>query len=918
MASLERGFHPEPVPQSTIVPAEGATVIITTGPGDEDSTIDQASGAELIPNDDGGVDVNLEPSNQNEPRQGGHSANLATLISPGERDRISSVLLEAIQADELTMRDWLDNRSEGIDLLGFKLEKPRSDSGTGPVPGMSTVRNPALAEAVVRFQSNASAELFPAEGPVKVRDDTPPPPESAAMDQRRQQPMGAPAGTPMPATSADLAEALEKGMNYHLTVTDKGYRPDSVRMLFWVGYGGCGFKKVYNDPLRRMPLSRSVDAADIIISNFANDIDDAGRLTHRIMMRQSTLRRMQIAGVYRDIELGSMPVETFTSYDEKKAEVQGFQVRNKRPEDQDHTIYECYCELDIQGFEHKDEDGKVTGLNLPYRVTIEKDSREVLEIRRNWKEEDPNCIAKRVFVKYPFIPAFGFHDIGLLHLLGNSTRALTAAWRESLDAGMYASFPGFLYSDLVSRQDSNEFRIAPGSGARIKTGGRPIGDVVMPLPYKDPSTGLMMLTKEIQENAQRLGGTAELQVAEGRQDAPVGTTLAMIEQATKMLAAVHINLHAAQMEEFQLLRDCFREDPEAFWRFDTRASRKQWEIDEFLAALNACDLVPAADPNTPSRMHRIMKAMAIKQLQAASPTLYDATAVDAYVLRIVGVSDPYTLFASVAAQAAAAQQPQGPPPDPAKMAEIQLKGQQQQNENSARLAEMQSEQKDRDQNMALKQQQTNTESADRAADRLSRERESQMREETQRLKMAGEAAQAGLIPPNVALAAATGQPLQPPAPGLGGPSPAFAAGGRVGLAEGGIVPDPIDFTDKYNTPLAPDAEHKFQAWAKANPRLGNTYDYDARGFWASGGAEAPNGHATDQFKKPNHPSFSNQSQYNGTDGFVGGNWAKGPDEKWRFNPGPANVAMHGVGGLSDYFKKSDPDVQLVVPTAEGP
>lgn len=446
--------------------------------------------------------------------------------------------------------------------------------------------------------------------------------------------------------------------------------------------------------------------------------------------------RMQIAGAYRKTAFHD-PHSQPTEVDRQIAEVQGFRVDNQRPEDMLTTIYESYVELDIVGFEHKDKDGNQTGLQLPYRVTIDKDSREVLEIRRNWREDDPDCIAKRVFVKYPFVPAFGFYDIGLLQILGNADRALTAAWRVMLDSGMFANFPGFLYSDAASKQLTNEFRIPPGGGMRVQTtAGADIRQAIMPLPYKEPGPGMLSLIQAIEATSQRVGGTADMPLAEGKQDAPVGTTLALIEQATKMLSAVHIRLHAAQSEEFQLLKDLFKEDPEAFWRQNKRPAR-QWEVQEFLAALDNMDVVPAADPNTPSHMHRLMKAMAIKQLQGLNPELYDARAVDEKIMRMIGVSDPESLFA--------------PPPDPnaqpsadpaamAKMAELQLKGQQQQMEAAAKMHQTQIDAANAARDQQLHAHETAVDSAERAQDRAAREQENKNKMDLERLRIAGEMA----------------------------------------------------------------------------------------------------------------------------------------------------------------------------------
>ena len=283
---------------------------------------------------------------------------------------------------------------------------------------------------------------------------------------------------------------------------------------------------------------------------------------------------------------------------------------------------------------------------------------------------------------------------------------------------MFANFPGFMYSDVAGRQATNEFRVPPGGGVKIQTGNRPIGDVIAPIPYKEVGQGMLMLTQQIEKTAQRVGGTAEIMTPEGRGDMPVGTTLAMIEQATKILSAVHVRLHAAQAEEFQLLKERFREDPSALWRHNRRPARK-WEVDVFLAALENVELTPASDPNTPSRMHRIMAAVAVKQLQAAAPELYNGWAVDSMILKMIGIQNPDSLRNN---------NPTPPPPDPAaitaqaKIAEIAAKGQQMQAENTAKMQELAAEAADRQHEHQLRAEEIATESADRAGDRASRER----------------------------------------------------------------------------------------------------------------------------------------------------------------------------------------------------
>ena len=558
------------------------------------------------------ADVDGEPA--------GWFDNLAEKIDQSELARIAEDLLRGVQDDLESRNEWIEDRAQGIKLLGLKIELPGlQGSGDGaPIEGMSKVRHPLLQEAVLRFQANARSELLPTDGPVKIRDDA-----NGTTTQRD-----------------DIANAFEKDMNHFLTSTAREYYPDTDRMLLLLGFGGTSFKKVFFCPLRNRPASDSVDADNLIVNNSATDLSTAMRITHRVYLKPSTVKRLQILGVYRDIDL-STPLETTPdAAAEAKASQQGVTTGSTNPDDRDREIYEIYCELNIRDFEHKFK-GKVTGLEIPYRVTIDVSSREILSITRNYDQPEPGMLpeARTTFVKYTFVPGLGFYDIGLLHILGNTTNAITAAWRELLDAGMYANFPGFLISDVGARQNTNIFRVPPGGGAQVKTGGQKISDAIMPLPYKEPSQALMGLVQNMSETGMRVGGTSELQVGEGRADAPVGTTLAMIEQATKILNAVHKRMHSAQAEEFSLLVQCFREHPESFWERN-RKPTIAWNEELFMQALTDVELVPQADPNTSSHSQRVMKIMALKQLQAANPQLYDEIAIDKAALRSIGWSNP--------------------------------------------------------------------------------------------------------------------------------------------------------------------------------------------------------------------------------------------------------------------------------------
>jgi len=634
-------------PQEDQLPESDVMVeIVEDGP--DNVNTDEDGNILRIEHPDGSITVSLDgkPINDNQSKKDRTSwfRNLVDEIDEAELSRISGDLIRGIDDDIQSRKDWIEDRAQGIKLLGLKIEIPglQGASDGAPIEGMSKVRHPLLLEAVLRFQANARSELLPTDGPVKIRNDSTR--ATLAQDQ--------------------LANALEQDMNHYLTSIATEYYPDTDRMLLMLGFGGTSFKKVYFCPLRNRPVSESVDADDLIVNNAATDLSNAKRITHRSYMRPSTVKRLQILGVYRDIALSAPGFINLDSVQREKASQQGIDASSFNPEDRDREIYECYCELNIRGFEHTWK-GKDTGLEIPYRVTIDVSSKEILSIVRNYDElteELPE--ARQNFIKYTFVPGMGFYDIGLLHILGNTTNAITAAWRELLDAGMYNNFPGFLMADTGARQNTNIFRVPPGGGALVKTNGMPITQAIMPLPYKEPSGALMNLVSQIAETGMRVGGTSEVMVTEGKPDAPVGTTLAMIEQTQKVLNSVHKRLHNAQSQEFALVAREFKEHPESFWQRNRRPAY-QWDEDQFLKALEDCDLVPQADPNTSSQTQRLMKVLALKQLVATNPSLYDPIAVDTAALQALGWSNPQQFMIPQKAQA-------NPPPELIKaMADMQ-------------------------------------------------------------------------------------------------------------------------------------------------------------------------------------------------------------------------------------------------------
>jgi hypothetical protein len=608
------------IPTADDIDVQAADEIVPAPEADENGDIFR------IEHEDGSISVSINdnPIERGERRATGWFDNLVDDISDMELSRIADDLLRGIDDDLQSRKEWIETRAQGLSMLGLKIEIPglQGASDGAPVEGMSKVRHPMMLEACLRFQANARSELLPTDGPVKIRNDSNG--STLQLDQ--------------------MADALEKDLNHYLTSTATEYYPDTDRMLLMLGFGGSAFKKVYFCPLRNRPVSESVDAEDMIVNNAATDLQNAKRITHRIMMTQATVRRMQILGVYRDLDLSTPRSMTFDAAKREKAAQEGVTLEASNPDDRDREIYECYCDLDIVGFEHRYK-GKDSGLPIPYRVTIDVSSREILSIVRNYDEDTDALPEKRTnFVHYVFVPGFGFYGIGLLHIMGNTTNAVTAGWREMLDAGMFANFPGFLMADTGARQNTNIFRVPPGGGALVKTNGMKISDAIMPLPYKEPGMAMMNLVNNLVETGQRLGGTAEVAVGEGKADAPVGTTLALIDQATKILNSVHKRMHAAQAQEFQLLVDCFRENPDSFWQRNRRPAY-QWDEQTFLSALDSADLVPQADPNTASHTQRIMKVTALKQLQASNPALYDPIAIDLAALKALGWSNPEQFMA---------------------------------------------------------------------------------------------------------------------------------------------------------------------------------------------------------------------------------------------------------------------------------
>lgn len=683
------------------------------------------TGTVLSENDDGSISAapaggEEKPSMSRED----FNANLAETLDDFDSSALCSKLMEGIEADIRARTDWVETGNKGADYLGLKLEDASAE--ISPQGSISKVHNSLLLESVMRSWANSRAELLPVSGPVKVRDDSPSLPQQMGhnggppMDDMVANADDLPAalgGTQRdPALARNtLADAFEKDFNHYLTVVDREYYPDTSRMLFSRALLGCQFKKIYRDPILRRPVSRWVRGDKLIVSNNASHLLNASRVTEEINMSHGLVLRMQAIGHWRKVPL-TTPVAAPSSRDQKIAETEGIKATPDMPEDWPHTIYECYCDLMRYGL-GKDETGHEPGYPLPYRVTIDKDSRKVVEIRRNWKQGDPDYKRRLRYVKFGFVPGLGFYDNGFIHLIGNPQRACTAIERMLIDAGMFASFPGGVIArGAGSRQTNTQIRVGPSQFQTIDTGGLPIQQVIMPLPYKEPSQTLFALGQDIAAQGRRIASVLELPLGEGRVgDVPVGTIMSYIDSISKVPSAIHKDDHMAQQDEFEKLRELFEEEPEALHKF-ARSPAHKWAQAKELADH---ELVPAADPNVPSHMHRIIQAQALAQAaglpQFMQANIPNQRGIWEWVCRTLAV-DPQSVTNP--------EQPQQQaPPDP-KAIQAMAKAQTDQQRNQ------------------LETQKLQVESADRAADRASRERVAAMHIDDSRIKTQGELAKA--------------------------------------------------------------------------------------------------------------------------------------------------------------------------------
>lgn len=702
--------EPDQETDDLVDPPGSNNTIITIGPADskEVQAAGMVGGALISTDANGNTVVDYKPRHPkvaNAPDAFGK--NLAESIDEANLDRIAVDIFEGIDADIQSRAEQINTYTNNMDMLGLKIEK---GNGTGGADGqsVSNVRHPVLLESIVKFQAAASPEMLPASGPCKVMND--------ADDSLQED---------------ELAQSLEKDVNWYLTKVATEYYPDTDQANFYLGYGGTIFKKIYKCPVRRRPVSEAVYIPDLIISNDATDIQNANRVTHVLRYMKSDVKRMQNMKIWRKVELAA-PVSKPTVTQTKEGQISGVTPQVNRLPDIPRIIYECYTELWMGEYDVTTrEKGQPDGLPLPYRVTLDLESRKILEIRRDWKQSDDMFRRKRHFVKFGLIPGFGFYNLGFLHLIGNQTKALTAIWRILVDAGMFSNFPGGVMVDGI-RLNNNIIRPNPGEFIPIKTGPQQdITKAFLPMPYKEPSTVLLQLAQMIGEDAERMSGAVQLETGEGRTNIPVGTIMAQIEQQTQVMQSVHKRLHRAQGEELECLLDLFREEPQMLWKFfGDKKPERQWMT---AAEFNDMRLVPKSDPNVPAQVHRIMLAVALTMLAAQNTALYDQLAVQKRVLSMINVQDTDELLMTPEKAAAAAQSAGQPPPDP-KVLAAQIQATSKQQEAAAKAQASQQDLQGDAMKAGAEMAQRTQESKDREQDRTSRETVAAMNLEKERMK----------------------------------------------------------------------------------------------------------------------------------------------------------------------------------------
>ena len=537
--------------------------------------------------EDGSVEINFDPEAINQPNSENHFDNLADLLPEEILGRLGSEIYENYENYKTSRRDWEQSYTKGLDLLGFKYE-----NRTQPFQNASGVTHPVLGEAVTQFQAQAYKELLPANGPVHT------------------QTMGAPSRQ-----KEDQSVRVKNFMNYQLMNVMKEYEPEFDQMLFYLPLSGSAFKKIYYDELLGRAVSKFVPADDLIVPYTATSIEDAEAVVHKLKMSENDLRKKQVSGFYRDIEINP-GYNQETDVEKKERELEGVK---KTREDNIFTILEFHMDLDLEGFEDKDNAGDMTGIKLPYIITLDAGSREVLSIRRNYQPMDPLKKKIEYFVHFKFLPGLGFYGFGLIHMIGGLSRTATNALRQLIDAGTFSNMPaGFKQRGIRVRDEANS--IQPGEFRDVDAPGGNIRDAFMPLPFKEPSQTLLQLMGIVVQAGQRFAAIADMQVGDGNQQAAVGTTIALLERGSRVMSAIHKRMYVAMKQEFELLANVFKTYLPAEYPYDVVGAQRNIKATDFDDKI---DIIPVADPNIFSQSQRISLAQTELQLAMSNPQMHN-------------------------------------------------------------------------------------------------------------------------------------------------------------------------------------------------------------------------------------------------------------------------------------------------------
>jgi len=579
--------------EEEVVEASQANIEEQVGPED----------IQVTQEEDGGATISFDPEAVNQPGTNEHFDNLADLLPEEVLGRLGSDLYENYTQYKASRKDWEDGYTKGLDLLGFKYQ-----TRSQPFTNASGATHPVLAEAVTQFQAHAYKELLPASGPVHTQI-------MGVVNKQKE----------------DQATRVKNFMNYQLMNKMKEYEPEFDQLLFYLPLSGSAFKKVYYDELLDRAVSKFVPADDLIVPYTATSLEDAEAVVHVLKISENDLRKKQVSGFYRDIDI-TPGYSQETEVEKKERELEG---TRKTRDEQMFTILEFHTNIDLEGFEDKDMEQNPTGIKLPYIVTLDSSSREVLSIRRNYKAEDPLKNKIEYFTHFKFLPGLGFYGFGLIHMIGGLSRTATNALRQLLDAGTFSNMPaGFKQRGIRVRDEAQS--IQPGEFRDVDAPGGNIRDAFMPLPFKEPSATLLQLMGIVVQAGQRFAAIADMQVGDGNQQAAVGTTIALLERGSRVMSAIHKRLYVALKQEFVLLADVFKTYLPPEYPYDVVGAQRSIKVSDFDDKI---DILPIADPNIFSQSQRITLAQTELQLAMSNPQMHNLYEAYRDMYTAIGVKD---------------------------------------------------------------------------------------------------------------------------------------------------------------------------------------------------------------------------------------------------------------------------------------